>query len=489
MVSHKKKKVDLAVLSRRAMEQEDFRTGFGLDIIEEARAAKRAGLPHRKNIEDLSNLYWTSIDNTESKDLDQLEFSEPLGEGRSRLMVAIADVDSFVPHASASDDRAAHNTTSVYTGIVVYPMLYEEFSENLTSLIEGERRLAIVADLVIARDGVVESAHFKQAIVRNHFKLAYSQVGKWFTGDAANPSKKGTTEALEDQLELQVRQAGALEGLRFRSGALNLETIEARPVTDKGRVIDLVVTEQNPARELIENFMIAVNCSMTKFLFSKGIVCIRRVVRVPKRWPRIVEVAEQFGEKLPEKPDNKALSQFLEQQRALDPERFPDLSLTIVKLLGRGEYTVVRPGEESASGHFGLGLHDYAHSTAPNRRYADLIMQRQLKAVLNSRPQPYSEDDLRILAGRCSERESASNRVERYMRKAAAAVLLSDNIGEDFEAIVTGVKGDGTYIRLVKPAAEGRIVQNERGLDVGDKVFVRLLSTDPEKGFIDFKRI
>lgn len=477
------------MLSRRAMEQENFRTSFGLDIIEDARAAKRAGLPRIKGTEDLSHLYWTSIDNTESKDLDQLEYSESLPDDRTRLMVAIADVDSLVPRASASDERAAHNTTSVYTGIVTYPMLYEEYSEDLTSLIEGERRLAIVADLVLRKDGVVESARFQQAIVRNHFKLAYSQVAKWFTGDAANPSKSGTSRALEDQLELQIRQAGALEGLRFRSGALNLETIEARPVTDKGKVIDLAVTEQNPARELIENFMIAVNCSMTKFLCSKGITCIRRVVREPKRWPRIVEIAEQCGERLPDKPDNKALSGFLEKQRALDPERFPDLSLTIIKLLGRGEYTVVRPGEESASGHFGLGMHDYAHSTAPNRRYADLIMQRQVKALLNDKPQPYSQDDLRALAGRCSERESASNRVERFMRKAAAAVLLSDNIGEDFEAIVTGLKEDGTYVRLIKPAAEGRIVQNERGLDVGDKVFVRLLSTDPEKGFIDFKRI
>jgi exoribonuclease-2 len=324
--------------------------------------------------------------------------------------------------------------------------------------------------------------------VRNKAKLAYSAVGNWLDGVNDRPSKNVNVSGLEEQLKLQRAESNRFHEARLRTGSLNLYTIEAQPVTVDGKVVDISLTEDNPARDLIENFMVAANMAMARFLDTHGTFSMRRIVKTPKRWNRIVELAQQHGFTLPEEADGHALNEFLAQRKVADPEHFPDLCLSVVKLLGRGEYTVVRSGQ-THEGHFGLGIHDYTHSTAPNRRFADLVTQRLVKAILDGKPCPYTEQELTEIAQNCTEREDAANRVERFMRKAAAAVLLSQRMGETFDAIVTGVKEDGTYARLLKPPAEGKIVENAHGLDVGDKVQVKLVDVDPAKGFIDFRRL
>lgn len=481
--------LDLRAMARRSMIENGFAPEMPPDAVLELRAIddKQQTELNDPSIRDLRSALWSSIDNRESRDLDQVEYAEALPGNEIRLLIGIADVDAFVPKGSAIDRHAAANTTSVYTGVETFPMLPEQLSNHTTSLLEDADLLVVVIELVLDTEGEVRSRDVYRAKVRNHAKLVYEEVGAWLEDKAPAPKKVSETPGLADQLRLQNEATARLRALRQRSGALNLQTIEAKPVAVDGRVVDLVTSEHNRARDIIESFMVAANTEMAEFIESAGWPSIRRVVRTPERWPRIVEIAKAHGENLPREPDSRALAAFLARRRADDPLHFPDLSLSIVKLLGAGEYTVERPGTEG-EGHFGLAVQDYTHSTAPNRRYADLITQRLLKAVVAHRPTPYTEAELRSIAERCTEREDAARKVERLMRKVAAAMLLSERIGEIFDAIVTGVSEKGTFVRLIKPPAEGRVVRGEQGMDVGDRVRVRLISTEPERGFIDFAR-
>ena len=445
--------------------------------------------PLSTDIRDLRSLLWSSIDNTESKDLDQVEVAEQLTDGAIRIRLGIADVDALVPKGSALDKHAYTNATSVYTGVAVYPMLPVELSTDLTSLSEGQARVALVIDLVIEKDGSPRSHEVYRAMVVNRAKLAYDSLGAWLEGRGPAPQAVADSEQLEQQLWLQDRAASLLKTVRDRAGALEFETVEATAVGTDGKVTAIAVTRKNRARDLIEDFMIAANVAIAKYLAEQQRSAIRRVVRVPKRWDRIVELAAKYGVTLPAEPDQKALSAFLAARRAADPLRFPDLSLSIVKLLGPGEYVLDRPGPSDDQGHFGLAAHDYSHATAPNRRYADLVTQRLVKAAIASSAAPYSDDELATIAAHCTERENAANRVERIARKAAGAILLEHRIGSMYDAIVTGVNRDGTYVRLLSPPVEGRVVRGEHGMDVGERVRVKLVATNPQKGFVDFQGI
>ena len=438
-------------------------------------------------VRDLRELPWCSIDNDDSRDLDQLTVAEPLDDGRARVMVAVADVSALVSPGSAVDDHASHNTTSVYTPPQNFPMLPERLSTDVTSLIQGQDRLAIVIEIVVDGEGRGQTSSVYSALVRNQAKLAYGGVGAWIEGRGPAPAAIGPVAGLADNLRLQDRVAQDLKKHRHVEGALELETIEVRARFDGDAVSDLVPERRNRAKEIIEDFMIAANGAIARFLAEHRSPVLRRVVRSPERWPRIVEIARQLGERLPAEPDAKALHEFLIKRRAADTLRFPDLSLAVIKLLGRGEYVASFPGQE-VTGHFGLAVSDYTHSTAPNRRYPDLITQRLIKAALAGAVAPYARDQLQALAANCTLKEDAAQKVERLLRKTAAACLLSDRIGQEFDGVVTGVSAKGTWARVFDPPVEGRIEQGESGLDVGDRVRVRLIHTDPERGFIDFAR-
>ena len=440
---------------------------------------------------DLRSLLWSSIDNTESLDLDQIEVAEQLPNGSIRVLVGIADVDALVPKGCSVDQHAEGNATSVYTGVRVFPMLPEKLSTNLTSLSKDGDRAAVVVETVVEPNGDVTRYEVYRALVRNQAKLAYDDTGDWLDSDKSGtvqpPEAVAKTPGLGAQLRLQHEAARRLKAERERNGALDLDTIEATPVAKDGRVVDLKLTHKSAARDLIEDFMIASNIAIAKWLEAKGRSGIRRIVREPERWNRIVQLAAQYGEKLPDEPDSLSLAQFLAKRRAADPLRFPDLSLAIVKLMGPGAYALDLPGKDPG-GHFGLAAHDYTHATAPNRRYADLVTQRLVKAALDNRPAPYSDTELGELAQHCTEREDAARKVERTMRKIGAALMLADHIGQTYDAIVTGRSDKGTYVRLLHPPAEGRVIRGEHGMDVGDRVKVKLVGTDPEKGWIDFER-
>ncbi len=438
--------------------------------------------------QDLRTIRWTSIDNDDSRDLDQVEASARQPDGGIRVRVGIADVDALVPRGSALDRQAGANTTSVYTGVVTFPMLPERLSTDLTSLNQDVERGAIVVEFTVAPDGSLHDPDVYHAVLVNHAQLAYDAVGHWLEGEGPPPARLAASAELAEQVRMQDEAAGRLRLVRYRNGALDLETIEARPVMKDGQVVDLDLTHKTRARELIEDFMIAANMTIAGFLERKNVPSIRRVVREPKRWDRIVELAAGLGEKLPALPDARALADLLTRRREADPLRFPDFSLAIVKLLGPGEYVVDRPGEAS-SGHFGLAVEDYTHSTAPNRRYADLVTQRLVKAALAGQPSPYSAEELDVIAARCTAKENDARKAERLVRKMAAATMLADHIGERYDAIVTGDTAHGVYVRLLKPPVEGRVVRGEGALDVGDRTAVRLLSTDPARGFIDFERV
>lgn len=479
---------DLRPMAFRAMEAAGFATRTPPDVERELRRRRDENEPGAAR--DLRSLLWSSIDNPESRDLDQVEFALPAPNDAIRLLVGIADVDAFVPQGSATDRYAFQNATSVYTGIATFPMLPERLSEDQTSLLEGEDRRAIVVDMVISAEGAVESRSVYRARVRNQAKLTYEGIAAWLeqnadSGEAPLPPEAARLPGLEEQLRLQNTVTQRLLNLRLRSGALDFETIEASPVTVGGEVVGLTVTPKNRARYLIESFMVTVNNTVAELLGEHGVASIQRVVRTPKRWDRIVSLAGALGEHLPPEPDSRALADFLTRRRLADPLRFPDLSLSVVKLMGAGEYAVVRRGA-TEEGHFGLAVQGYSHSTAPNRRYADLVTQRLLKAMIDSAPPPYTVAALEEIAARCTERASAARKVERTLRKAAAAVLLQPRIGNVFAAIVTGASGKGVYVRLLDPPAEGRVLRGEEGLDVGDSVRVRLLAANPETGFIDF---
>jgi exoribonuclease-2 len=437
---------------------------------------------------DLRNLLWCSIDNDDSRDLDQLTVAEAMPDGAAKVLVAIADVDALVKKGSALDDHARQNTTSVYTVAEIFPMLPEKLSTDLTSLNYESDRLAIVIEMVLAGDGSLRSSDLYRATVRNRAKLAYNSVAGWLEGNGPMPPGIGTINGLDENLRLQDRVAQKLKALRHQHGALDLETIEARPVFDGDELKDLEADKTNRAKDIIEDFMIAANGVTARYLASKTLSSLRRVVRVPKHWDRIIELAAARGSTLPKEPDSKALEQFLVSAKATDPLRFPDLSLSVIKLMGPGEYVVELPGG-SVAGHFGLAVEDYAHSTAPNRRYPDLITQRLLKAAVAGRSVPYENDELEALAKHCTQEEDAAKKVERQVTKSAAAMLLESRIGEQFDAIVTGASDKGTWVRLLHPSIEGRLASGFEGMRVGHELRVQLVSTDVERGYIDFKRV
>jgi len=445
--------------------------------------------PVSPGIKDLRNLLWSSIDNDTSKDLDQVEWAEKLPDGRIRVLIGVSDVDSRVAKGTLLDTHARSETTSVYTGVRVFPMLPPELSEGITSLNENEDRLAMVVEYAVDASGTVADGKAYRALVRNRAQLAYNAVGAWFEGSGPAPAKVAANADLAAQLKLQDQAAQQMQGGRFQHGALDLETIETRPVMLADEAIDIARQQKNRATSLIEEFMVAANGVMAKTFDEAGVASIRRIVRIPKRWERIVEVAEGLGTKLPAEPDSKALNDFLLLQKQKDPDHFPDLSLAVVKLMGPGEYVLVKPNEVSP-GHFGLAVQDYTHSTAPNRRFPDMVTQRIIKALIAKASQPYSEGDLNSIAQRCTLMEDASRKVEREMQKRIAAVVLHPRIGQTFRAIVTGVNNYGTFVRALEPHVEGMLVNAGKpgtsGLDVGDRLTVRLVSTDPERGFIDF---
>ena len=437
---------------------------------------------------DLRNLLWCSIDNDDSRDLDQLTVAEAMPDGAAKVLVAIADVDALVKKGSALDDHARQNTTSVYTVAEIFPMLPEKLSTDLTSLNNESDRLAIVVEMVLGGDGSLRSSDIYRATVRNRAKLAYNSVAGWLEGKGPMPPGIGRVGGLDENLRLQVCVAQKLKALRHLNGALDLETIEARPVFDGDKLKDLEADKTNKAKDIIEDFMIATNGVTARYLAAKKFPSLRRVVRVPKHWDGIVELAAKRGSTLPKEHDAKALEQFLVSAKAADPLRFPDLSLSVIKLMGPGEYVVELPGG-SVAGHFGLAVEDYAHSTAPNRRYPDVITQRLLKAAAAGHSVPYQNDELEALATQCTEKEDTAKKVERQVTKSAAAMLLESRIGEQFDAVVTGASDKGTWVRLLHPPVEGRLASGFENMRVGDRLRVQLVSTDVERGFIDFKRV
>ena len=436
---------------------------------------------------DLRNLLWCSIDNDDSRDLDQLTVARSMADCVVQILVAIADVDAVVKQHSAIDDHALQNTTSVYTVAETFSMLPEKLSTNLTSLNSESDRLAIVVEMTFDAEGKLKSSDLYQAIVRNRAKLAYNSVASWFEGNGPMPPGIEKVVGLQENLQLQDRVAQQLKAVRRAYGALDLETIQTRPLFVGNILQDLEIEHRNRAKDLIADFMIAANGVVARFLASRGCPSLRRVVSQPKRWDRIVELAAEWGSKLPKDPSSTALEDFLVAAKAADPLRFPDLSLSVIKLLGPGEYVAQLAGDKVA-GHFGLAVGDYAHSTAPNRRYPDVITQRLVKAVLNKAALPYGDDELKSLATHCTEAEDAAKKVERQVRKSAAALLLESKIGEVFDAIVTGAATKGTWVRILHPPIEGRLLSGCEGVDVGHKLRVQLVHTDVERGFIDFKR-
>jgi VacB/RNase II family 3'-5' exoribonuclease len=479
--------VDLKAIAGNAMMKYGFEPLFPNSVLREVAGINVKTLPDNpENTKDLRMLLWSSIDNYDSMDLDQMEFVKRGQNGEIQVMVAIADVDAYVRKYSQADQHAAHNGTSVYTGIETFPMLPDKLSKGITSLLPGQDHMAIVIEYVVLPDGDVRHGDIYRAMVSNKAKLIYEEAGDWLDGVAAIPQSVRDVPGLEEQVHLQSEAAQRLKKYRMEKGALDLETIEANPIMEQGFVKDLVVQKKNMARSIIEEFMVAANGTMVDYLGKAGIPMIQRVVRMPKYWDEIVITAATYGEKLPAEPDSLALSAFLNRQKEADPESFPDLSLTVVKLIGPGEYMTLEPGEPPY-GHFGLAVTDYTHGTAPNRRYVDLIIQRLIKSVLDRVPSPYTLEELIEKSTWLTGREKGSKKVERFMRKAAAAVLLQERTGEFFEAIVTGASEKGTYARLITPPAEGRIMRGEHGLSVGQKVRVRLLKTDPYNGYIDFE--
>ncbi len=458
------------------------------DLEENRTGALRSDLPPGNAPLDLRSLLWSSIDNEDSRDLDQVEYVEELQDGIRRLLVGIADVDGLVPRGSATDRQAGAEATSIYTGVETFPMLPSELSTHLSSLVAAEDRRALVIEVRIGGSGEVLGKDLYPGWIRNHAKLAYGSVGAWLEGRGAIPSAVAAVPGMEQQLRLQFQLCELLKGIRKEHGALTFGGSEPTAMIENGEVRGLSIREHNPAEDIIESFMVAANVAMAQMLRGKHRLCLRRVVRTPRRWDRIREIAASLGVTLPATPDNRALSNFLAERQASDPLHFPDLSLSIVKLLGPGEYVVETPGLEKEA-HFGLAVTDYTHSTAPNRRYADLVTQRLLKAAADQSPEPYSLPDLGAIAAHCTEREDAARKVERLMRKVLAASFLSGRIGESFEGIITGAGPKGTYVRLFKFPAEGKLVHGSEGLDVGDRVKVRLVGVDLDKGFIDFQRL
>ncbi len=462
--------------------QPDFPAGTDTEL---AQISSQAAPAPVDGVVDLRNLLWSSIDNDTSRDLDQIEWAEQLADGRIRVLVGVADVDARVQKGTVIDKHAQFETTSVYAGVTIFPMLPTELSEGISSLNENEDRAAIVVEFAIDKDGAASDGKAYRAIVRNRAQLAYPSVGAWLEGKAQPPAKVAAGADLTAQLKLQDAAAQRMEGSRFQHGALDLETFETRPVLVTDQVIGIAPIQKNRATSLIEEFMVAANGVVARTFQDAGVPSIRRIVRTPKRWDRIVQLASQKGVTLPADPDSKALNDFLLAQKQKDPDHFPDLSLTVIKLMGPGEYVLIKPNQPSP-GHFGLAVRDYTHSTAPNRRFPDVVTQRLLKALLARQSAPYSEDDLNTIAARCTQMEDAARKVEREMEKRIAAVVLHPHIGQSYPAIVTGVNNYGVFVRILDPHVEGKLVSGGKGLDVGDRLTVKLVATDPQRGFIDF---
>ena len=474
-------------IAHRVMLERGLVPDFPLQALAELDEIHGPATQAEESTRDLRNLLWCSIDNDDSRDLDQLTVADAMSDGATKVLVAIADVDAVVKKRSALDDHARHNTTSVYTVAETFPMLPERLSTDLTSLNYESDRLAIIIEMVLAGDGSLQSSDLYKATVHNRAKLAYNSVAGWLEGSGPMPPGVATVGGLDENLRLQDRAAQKLKALRHLHGALDLETIEARPVFDGDELKDFEAERTNRAKDIIEDFMIAANGVTARYLASRNVPSLRRIVRTPKRWDRIIELASEWGFMLPNEPDSKAMEQFLVSAKATDPLRFPDLCLSVIKLLGAGEYVVELP-ESRAAGHFGLAVRDYTHSTAPNRRYPDLITQRLLKAAMTGRSLPYETAELETLAKHCTEEEDAAKKVERQVEKSAAAMLLESRTGERFDAVVTGASDKGTWVRLLHPPVEGRLVSGFEGLDVGHRLSVQLIRTDVDRGYIDFKR-
>jgi VacB/RNase II family 3'-5' exoribonuclease len=478
--------LDLQATAKEIMRQYGFEPDFPAPV--STQLANLGQLPQAspsRDVHDMRNLLWSSIDNDTSRDLDQIEVVERVSNGDVKVLVGIADVDAFVPKLTPIDQHAARETTTVYTGIRNFPMLPEQLSTGVTSLLENQDRLSIVIEFVVGSDGNIKSSEVYRALVRNKAQLQYNSVGVWLEGSAGPPPKVAASSELQDQLKLQSDVAQKLKSERFQNGALNLQTDEVHPLVLNEQVVDVVKQQKNHATELIEDFMVAANGVVARLL--QNVSSLRRIVRTPKRWDRIVQLAATKGETLPAQPDSKALNDFLLRRKAADPDHFADLSLSVIKLIGPGEY-VLEPAGETAPGHFGLAVQDYTHSTAPNRRFADVVTQRLIKAMLAGQPNPYSDDELTTVASNCTQKEDAARKVEREMSKRLAAVAMQRRVGEIFDAIVTGVTDHGTFVRVLQPHVEGLLAQGAQGLDVGDKLKAKLIRTDVRKGYIDFAR-
>ncbi len=480
--------VDLQAAAKDIMRQYGFEPDFPSPVQQQL-AQLRANPPALAaggEIRDLRKLLWSSIDNDTSRDLDQIEVAERLTNGDVKILVGIADVDAFVPKQSPIDQHAARETTTVYAGVRNFPMLPEELSTGKTSLLENQDRLSVVIEFVVDGDGHVKSSNVYRALVRNQAQLQYNSVGAWLEGTAAAPAKVAASSDLQSQLQLQDEVAQKLKNQRYENGALNLQTTELHPLVLNERVVDVVNQQKNHATELIEDFMIAANGVVARML--ETVSSLRRIVKQPERWDRIVQLAAAHGEKLPAEPNSRALNDFLIKRKTADPDHFADLSLAVIKLIGPGEYVLERAGDP-APGHFGLAVQDYTHSTAPNRRFPDIVTQRLVKAMLAGRSNPYSDDELSAVAANCTEKENAAKKVEREMSKRLAAAAMERRIGALFDAVVTGVTQHGTFVRIRQPQVEGLLAQGQQGVDVGDKMRVKLIRTDVQRGYIDFARV
>jgi exoribonuclease-2 len=487
MNDHRSSSINLQAIARQVMQAQGFQPDFPPETqkqLADIRAHPPQLTPSDK-VRDLRNLLWSSIDNDTSKDLDQIEVAERLPNGDVKVMIGIADVDSFVGKDSPIDQHAERETTSVYTGVSIFPMLPNELSTGASSLLENADRPAVVTEFVVNTGGSLSSSNVYRALVRNKAQLTYNGVGAWLEDTAAAPPKVAASSALQAQLKLQDYVAQALRKLRFEHGALNLDTNEALPLVLNEQVVDVINQGKNRATELIEDFMIAANGVVARLL--EKVSSLRRIVKTPDHWDGIVRLAAAQGEKLPVQPDSKALNNFLLKRKAADPDHFADLSLAVIKLIGPGEYVLERPGEP-AQGHFGLAVQDYTHSTAPNRRFADVVTQRLIKALLDGKPGPYSDNDLAAIAANCTEKGDAARKVEREMSKRLAAIAMSHRVGETFDAIITGVTPKGTFVRVLQPHMEGLLAQGAQGLHVGDKLRAKLVRTDVQHGFIDFAK-
>jgi len=487
MTLHAHHRDELQRVAHRALRDRGLLDAFDISALHQLDGIRGPSEESGVDIRDLRGLPWCSIDNDESQDLDQLSAALDLGDGSVRVFVAIADVDTLVDKGTPIDGHAAQNTASVYVAGRVYPMLPEKLSTDLTSLRQGVDRIGLIIEFVVREEGSLAESEISRAVVRNHARLSYDSLAAWLDGHGALPEAATSVQGMDVQIRLQDSVACRLRELRHQKGALDFASIEARPVFRDDAVVGMHAEKPNRAKRLIEEFMIASNGVAARFLEAKGRPSLRRVVRSPERWAKIVDVAAKFGESLPGQASARALESFLAKRRAADPLRFPDLSLVIVKLMGAGEYIADLP-DDSHAGHFGLSVKDYTHATAPNRRFADLVTQRLLKAALGDQPSPYGMGELTVIAGHCTSQEGNIAKVERQVHKSAAVLLLEKRVGESFEGLVTGAAEKGTWVRIIDPPAEGRLVQGTLGLHVGDKVRATLVSTDFERGFLDFAR-